>query len=68
MEETLLAKLRADFLEWSGGFEPESPEQITVYMMTAMDAEIAILADEGRGGEGEIEIGVALSRWMEESV
>ena len=25
-------EIKADFLQWSGGFEPDSPEQITVYV------------------------------------
>lgn len=25
-------EIKADFLEWSGGFEPDTPEQITVYV------------------------------------
>lgn len=33
------AEIRADFLQWSGGFEPDSPEQITVYVDYARHAD-----------------------------
>lgn len=36
--------LRIDFLAWTGGFPPESREQITAYILTAMPYDIE---DEG---------------------
>jgi hypothetical protein len=32
MNEQNAAAIKADFAEWSGGFPPESPEQVTVYI------------------------------------
>jgi hypothetical protein len=49
------ANIKADFMEWSGGFPPESPEQITVYI----DYAIAIDADP----DAERDL---LLAWMEE--
>lgn len=31
-----VTELRKDFQEWSGGFAPESPEQIEIYIQSAM--------------------------------
>ncbi|HET6248169.1 MAG TPA: hypothetical protein VFE47_10770 [Tepidisphaeraceae bacterium] len=32
MTQSQIESLKAHFLEWSGGFEPESEHQITVYV------------------------------------
>jgi hypothetical protein len=37
-EQQSYANLKANFLEWSGGFPPESPAQVTVYIDYAMSA------------------------------
>ena len=31
-----IESLKADFLEWTGGFEPESDEQVATYVATSM--------------------------------
>lgn len=40
MTQEQIESLRQDFLEWSGGFEPESRHQITVYVEYARDSEL----------------------------
>ena len=35
-----LQALRADFLEWTGGFEPETDEQIATYLEGSMAVDI----------------------------
>jgi hypothetical protein len=32
MDQDAVQQLKEDFLEWSGGFPPESNDQITVYV------------------------------------
>jgi len=48
MSDSELQSLKADFLEWTGGFEPESEEDISTYvdasMPFAIDATEAIEA------------------------
>lgn len=44
MEATDIQALRRDFLQWSGGFEPESRSEITVYVDYACP--ITFSADE----------------------
>lgn len=34
-KETLTQRIKEDFGEWSGGFPPESPEQIEIYIEAA---------------------------------
>jgi len=36
MDQILEAAIRADFETWSGGFPPESEQQIFVYVTTAL--------------------------------
>ena len=48
MTNAQIASMRAHFLEWSGGFEPESQFQITVYVDYAADQDLD--ADEVRSG------------------
>lgn len=36
MTATQLESLKSDFLEWTGGFEPESHEDIARYIDTSM--------------------------------
>jgi hypothetical protein len=38
-EQQSIADLKADFLSWSGGFPPDSPEQVTVYIDYALAAD-----------------------------
>lgn len=38
-EETAKAKLRSDFEDWSGGFPPESDQQIYVYVTHALSSD-----------------------------
>ena len=49
------AELTAHFLQWSGGFAPDSPEQITFYMDYARDADT-----------GEEYVRRVLTAWLEE--
>ena len=35
-----IESLKRDFLEWSGGFEPDSEHQITVYVDYARDSRL----------------------------
>ena len=39
MEEYAVKAIKQDFLTWSGGFPPESDEQIFVYVETARSSE-----------------------------
>ena len=36
MSDSELQPFKADFLEWTGGFEPETEEDITTYVDTSM--------------------------------
>jgi hypothetical protein len=36
MSDSELQSLKADFLEWTGGFDPESEEDISAYVETSM--------------------------------
>jgi hypothetical protein len=36
MSESELQSLKADFLAWTGGFEPESEDDISSYIETSM--------------------------------
>ena len=36
-----LESLKADFLQWTGGFEPETVEDITTYIDTSMPFDLA---------------------------
>jgi len=38
MTKTQIEELKRHFLEWSGGFEPDSEHQITVYVDYARDS------------------------------
>lgn len=49
-----IESLRSSFLAWSGGFPPESAEQVTVYVDYARDVDID--PDEARD---------ALLEWMQ---
>lgn len=40
MSDSELQALRADFLEWTGGFEPETDEQIATYIDGSMAADV----------------------------
>jgi hypothetical protein len=40
MTNEQIEKLKRHFLEWSGGFEPESEHQITVYVDYARDSRL----------------------------
>src|SRR2546423_1119575 len=40
LSKSLLDKLRTDFGVWSGGFAPESPYQITVYLDYAISVKM----------------------------
>jgi len=53
MKQKAIESLKRDFSEWSGGFEPESSEQITVYIDYACPAR----ADLG-------EVRLVLMDWM----
>jgi hypothetical protein len=52
-----LQSLKADFLAWSGGFEPESKYQITVYLDYARDSTL-----------NREEVRNCLVGWMNQSV
>jgi hypothetical protein len=39
VEQQAVAELKKDFQEWSGGFPPESPEQVTIYVDYASHAD-----------------------------
>jgi hypothetical protein len=52
-----LQSLKADYLEWTGGFEPEVEEDIETYVEAAM----AVDLDVG-------EVREALRRWMREAL
>jgi len=54
-EQQSHANLKAHFLEWSGGFPPASPEQVTVYI------DYAISTREGPDAAREV-----LLEWMQE--
>ena len=41
MTEQQLDELKADFLEWSGGFEPETDEKIDIHITSSMPLNIA---------------------------
>jgi hypothetical protein len=54
--------LRRHFLEWSGGFEPESKYQITVYIDYARDSrldqdEVRVVLENYMNNLSSIEIG-----------
>jgi len=53
MTDSELQLLKADFIEWSGGFEPESEEDIKTYIEFSMSSDL----DEG-------EVAGALRQWM----
>ena len=36
IDDMTIERLKGDFLEWTGGFEPETDEQITTYVATSM--------------------------------
>jgi hypothetical protein len=40
MTNEKIEELKRHFLEWSGGFEPESFHQITVYIDYAIDVDV----------------------------
>jgi hypothetical protein len=40
MKLTEIEALKADFLEWTGGFNPETDEDIEVYIETSMPLDI----------------------------
>jgi hypothetical protein len=48
-----IENLKADFLAWSGGFPPESPEQIEVYVTHSADTNLV-----------ETEVRTILTEWM----
>ena len=55
MNQLYVSELKAAFLDWSGGFPPESPDQITVYIDYGMSVEMdPVLARQ------------ALEAWMQE--
>ena len=56
MTAAQLNALKADFLEWTGGFEPECVEHIEAYVTTSMPFNLT--DDEARE---------VLRRWMEQS-
>jgi hypothetical protein len=56
MTDTNTDALKADFLEWTGGFEPECVEDIDTYIAASMPFDIP--ADEARA---------ALQQWMREA-
>lgn len=62
MTATELSKLRADFLEWTGGFNPADISEIEVYLSTSLDITVdenaarVALRDWGSMAE-QIEIG-----------
>jgi hypothetical protein len=39
-DKQTVTDLKADFLIWSGGFPPDSPEQVTVYMDYAISVDV----------------------------
>jgi hypothetical protein len=53
MSDSELKLLKADFLEWTGGFEPETEDDIKVYVDTSMPFNLK--PDEARE---------ALREWM----
>ncbi|MGD0461366.1 MAG: hypothetical protein ABSB74_02650 [Tepidisphaeraceae bacterium] len=56
MTATQLESLKSDFLEWSGGFEPECQDDIETYIASSMSADL----DEGEARE-------ALTHWMRDA-
>lgn len=57
MTQAQLEELKADFLEWTGGFEPESEEECLNYIQTSMPFNLAVE-----------EAADALRRWVHETV
>ena len=53
MSDSELKLLKADFLEWTGGFEPETEEDIAAYVDTSMPFDLK--PEEARE---------ALRKWM----
>jgi len=56
LSDTQLASLTADFLEWTGGFAPETNEDIETYIATSMPSGIS---------DGDARS--ALRQWMEDT-
>ncbi|MDB5358172.1 MAG: hypothetical protein JWN24_4625 [Phycisphaerales bacterium] len=56
MTEKKFNALKADFLEWSGGFEPETDEDIDVYVAASMP--FHIVDEDAR---------ISLRQWMNDS-
>jgi hypothetical protein len=56
MSDSELQALKADFLEWTGGFEPETEDDIAVYVETAMAFD-----------SNPLEVREALREWMREA-
>ena len=53
MTPAQLESLKSDFLEWTGGFEPESEHDIEKYVASSMSVEL-----------DEREVREALAQWM----
>ena len=56
MTTAQLESLKADFLQWTGGFEPESDEDIATYTTVSMPYDF-----------DEVEAGQALRHWMRDA-
>ena len=56
MNDVIAATLKEDFRNWSGGFSPESREQISVYIDYAMPCD---------GDASALEVQEVLSVWMD---
>ena len=55
MDETEKESLKRDFLDWSGGFPPEDPDHVKLYLEVALPKDL-----DAKGAEK------ALTQWMEE--
>lgn len=56
MSDSELQSLKADFLRWTGGFEPETEDDITTYIEASMP--FVLSGDDAR---------IALREWMREA-
>ena len=48
MKDKNVARLIQDFCNWSGGFPPESIEQVTVYLTYSVPIDVGVSDEEAR--------------------